>query len=84
MKPVLKIFVTDDCPSCIEARTVAARIEQNYPDLIVEVIDMTDSQAVVSEAVFATPTYMLNNRVVSLGNPKLDEVVRWIKAVPEK
>jgi hypothetical protein len=38
---------------------------------------MADPQAIVPEAVFATPTYMLNNRIVSLGNPSPAEVARW-------
>jgi hypothetical protein len=77
MKSVLKIFVAEDCSSCIEARAIATRIKQDYPHLVVEVIDISDNDAVVPETIFATPTYMLNNRVVSLGNPKPDEIARW-------
>jgi hypothetical protein len=77
MKDVLRVFVAQDCSGCVEARVIAARIGQDYPHLHVEIIDIADDQTAVPDAVFATPTYMLNNRIVSLGNPKPDEIARW-------
>ncbi len=77
MKPILKIFVIEDCPGCVEARRIAAWVAQNYANLKVEIIDLNAPEVVVPEAVFATPTYMLNNRIVSLGNPSPAEVARW-------
>jgi thiol-disulfide isomerase/thioredoxin len=77
MKPVLKIFVTEHCPGCREARRIAAEVAQTYPHLGVEVIDLNAPEAIVPEGVFATPTYMLDNRIVSLGNPSPAEVARW-------
>lgn len=79
MELTLKIFVTQDCPTCVESHIIARQIRQDYPDLSVEIIDVADKHAVVPETIFATPTFMLNNRVVSLGNPKLNEVARWVK-----
>ncbi len=82
MKCNLKVFVAEDCPGCNEALNVAARVEQNYSNLIdIEIIDITDAQAVLPEAVFATPTFMLDNRIVSLGNPSPKEVARWVEEV---
>lgn len=81
MKPVLKIFVTEHCSGCVEARRIAAEVAQNYPQLGVEVIDLNAPEVVVPETVFATPTYMLNNRIVSLGNPSPAEVARWAREV---
>lgn len=79
MNSTLKIFIAQDCPGCAEAQRIATHIEQNYPDFMVEVIDIADSADEVPDTVFATPTFMLENRVVSLGNPKLEEVDRWVK-----
>jgi hypothetical protein len=81
MKAILKIFVRDDCPGCLEAQQVAVQVEQDFPHLTVEIVNMTDPQASVPEAVFATPTYMLNDRIVSLGNPSPAEVARWAAEV---
>jgi thiol-disulfide isomerase/thioredoxin len=79
MKPVLKIFVTEHCSGCVEALRIAAEVVQNYPHLRVEVIDLNAPEAIVPEAVFATPTYMLNQRIVCLGNPSPAEVAGWAK-----
>ena len=79
MKPVLKVFVTEHCPGCLEARNIATRVEQDYPSLRVEVIDINDARVPIPDAVFATPTFMLNNRVVSLGNPDAKDIVRWVE-----
>ena len=79
MEHTLKIFITQDCPNCTETRLVIQRIRQGHPHLSIEIIDIADQQAIVPEAIFATPTFMLNNRVVSLGNPNLGDVARWLK-----
>ena len=73
----LKIFVAEDCPGCVEARAIAMHIDQGYPDLDVEVIDINHDPDAVPEKVFATPTYILDDRVVSLGNPGLEDITNW-------
>ena len=81
MKPVLRVFIAKHCAGCIEARFVAARIERRFSGITVEIIDIDDPQAIVPEAVFATPTFMLDNRIISLGTPHIDEVAGWIEQV---
>jgi hypothetical protein len=44
----------------------------------VEVVDISQPGAPVPPQVFATPTYILNNRVVSLGNPSLEHLCRLL------
>jgi alanine dehydrogenase len=73
----LKIFVAEDCPGCVEARAIATHIEQTYPNLYVEIIDINNDPTAVPEKVFATPTYILDDRVVSLGNPGLEDITHW-------
>ena len=75
--PIVKIFIAEDCPNCGEAREVASHIEQNYPWLAVVIIDIAQERALVPDSVFATPTFMINNKIVSLGNPNLDDVAQW-------
>ena len=82
MKPSLslKIYISDHCPGCDEAIEIAGHIEQEYAGVVtVEVIDIARAQADVPDRVFATPTFMLNNRIVSLGNPSLEDVARWVR-----
>ena len=79
MKLNLRIYVAENCPGCDKARVIASGIEQNHPEIEVELIDITDSRAVVPEAVFATPTYMLDDRIVCLGNPSPEQVMQWVE-----
>ena len=81
MKPVLRIFVAETCPGCVEALDTAAEIRQHYPDIAVKVVDMDNPAATIPDEVFATPTYMLNNRVVSLGNPGPQEIAQWAEEI---
>jgi hypothetical protein len=78
----LKIFVAEDCPGCVEARAIAARIEQGYPNLDVEIIDINNAPDAVPEKVFATPTYILDDRIVSLGNPGWEDIANWANSTP--
>ena len=81
MNPILKVFVAEHCISCEETHQLAMRVEQIYPDVIVEVIDVGVYPERVPDNVFAIPTFMLNDRIISLGNPTFDEVVDQIEQV---
>ncbi len=81
MKSVLRIFVAGHCPNCTEARDIASALGRIYPELGVEVIDIDRPGVVVPELVFATPTYVLNDRIVSLGTPSMAELASWIEEV---
>lgn len=66
----LEIFVAPDCLGCETARDLAASVrETGAPHLDVHVIDLGAPDAVRPPAVFAVPTYLLDGRVLSLGNP---------------
>ncbi len=58
---------------------MAELIRRAAPQATVRLIDVGGSPAEVPEEVFATPTYVLNGRVVSLGNPSLSEVSGWFQ-----
>ncbi|MCB0044806.1 MAG: thioredoxin family protein [Caldilineaceae bacterium] len=74
-KVEVTIYVTPQCPNCDYAAAVADKIRHAYPDVTVRVIDLTATDEPRPDAVFATPTYLLNGRVWSLGNPS-DEKIR--------
>ena len=71
----LSIFVSAHCGGCDYAREVADGIRVRYPGVAVAVIDVEASPHAVPDEVFATPTYLLNGRVWSLGNPS-EEMIR--------
>ncbi len=64
----LAIYVSQACEVCAYAQTLAQRIRRDYAHVHVQVIDLAAVDAVPAQ-VFATPTYLLDGRVWSLGNP---------------
>lgn len=65
----LTIYVIRTCEICRYAREIADDIRRRYPHVQVRVVDLATTTEAVPDAVFATPTYLLNGRVWSLGNP---------------
>lgn len=54
------------------------------PAQTVEVIDLADHPDLPLPAgVIGTPTYLLGERVISLGNPDLDELLDHLDSSPE-
>ncbi len=70
---VLEIYVTAHCSSCDYAHEVAAQIQSDYPHVDVRIIDIEQVEK-LPESVFATPIYLLNGRVWSLGNPSAEKI----------
>ena len=68
----LQVYITDGCWSCAETRRIVADVAPCFPTVLVEFLDMTTSDR--PESVFAVPTYLLNGRVISLGNPTRTEL----------
>lgn len=82
MQRVLNVYVDQYCPGCVEARRTAAQIAQDYPNVTVQVIEVGSPGASVPETVFATPTFMLGDRLMQLGNPGPDDIIRWLGERP--
>lgn len=65
----LVIYVSPHCQVCAYAYEVADDIRRRFPDVNMRIVDLEKSAERIPERVFATPTYLLNGRVWSLGNP---------------
>ncbi|HKA50636.1 MAG TPA: hypothetical protein VKK19_13690 [Candidatus Dormibacteraeota bacterium] len=74
---VLQIVVTADCFGCDEASRLAALMRKEFPDLEVELHILT-AEDPVPPGVVATPTYLLDGRTISLGNPRPAVLVREV------
>ncbi len=72
--PRLEVVVSSRCEQCGEAVGIAETIAREFPQVRVEVINLGAPNAVKPDVVFAVPTYLLNGRIVSLGNPSLQEM----------
>lgn len=67
----LDIVVSPECRECEEARAIAKEVQARFPLLEVRVVELDDTGA-PSGPVTATPTYLLDGKVVALGNPRLE------------
>ena len=65
----LQVFVEAGCALCQRALRLAEEVEGAFPELAVRVIDASEPSGRPDD-VFAVPTFVLNGRVLSLGNPK--------------
>ncbi len=63
----LTVYISDDCWSCDETQRIIDEIRPQFPALAVTLVNT--QQEPMPEGVFAVPTYALNGKVISLGNP---------------
>lgn len=70
----LRIYIASHCPSCEEAVRLAEEVKRRYAKLNLELIDLEMEGSKNFDDVFSVPTYVLDGRTFSLGNPKPDEL----------
>ncbi len=69
----LQVFVKTDCEVCSRARQLAKHADEQFPNLEVDIVDMNEMRP-ERDDVFAVPTFVLEGRVLSLGNPQESEL----------
>lgn len=79
-KVELQIYVETGCVQCERAVQIGQEVESGYSDLAVNVIDISDEENRPDD-VFAVPTFMLNGRVISLGNPQESQLRQEIETL---
>jgi len=67
---LLRVHVSAACASCAIAYQRVAQVRRRLHHLV-EVIDLDQAGEESPSAVFGTPTYCLDDQVISLGNPSL-------------
>ncbi|NOX62681.1 MAG: hypothetical protein GXP42_12155 [Chloroflexi bacterium] len=66
----IQVFLARGCQICAHSRRLAEEIRRRYPHVKVEIFVLEDiDAAAVPESVFATPTWLWDERIYSLGNP---------------
>ncbi len=83
VKQGLSIYLTQDCPACGTAQSVAAEVTRARPDIQVKMIYL-DNGEIPPPAVFGVPTYLWRGRVISLGNPHVEELLSLLDDSPEE
>jgi hypothetical protein len=72
--PRLDVYISSHCSNCSEARLLADEAKATYPAVSVRVIDLDMTGTPAPDSVVAVPTYVLDGRVISLGNPYPEEL----------
>jgi hypothetical protein len=76
-RPALRIYIAPGCAGCRTALTLAETVRRARPGQPIEVIDLADQpDAPLPPGVVGTPTYLLGDDVVSLGNPEPGDLLR--------
>ena len=75
----LQVYISQDCWTCAETVRIVQDVSPQFPDVIVEILDTKDTP--MPEGVFAVPTYLLNGRIISLGNPTRQELKQKLETV---
>jgi hypothetical protein len=73
----LKVFVEEDCWSCSESRRIVEELATQFPEVAIELVNLTPHNR--PSDIFAVPTYKLNGKIISLGNPYLRDLRRKIQ-----
>jgi thioredoxin family protein len=73
----LDIYIADHCENCQEALRLA-ELARAASGAEVRVINVDTTTEAVPARVVATPMYLLDGRVVSMGNPYPDDLLRML------
>lgn len=73
--PSLQVFVSAGCATCRRAGELVDAVRRLRPRQQVEVIDLDGVAGPVPGGVVGTPTFRLGERIVSLGNPTLADLL---------
>jgi hypothetical protein len=71
----LDVYLTPSCFGCAEALRLAQAAASRFPRCVVRVVDLEREPQARPEGLVAVPTYLLNEEVLFLGNPRPDGTV---------
>lgn len=79
MMHILQVYVSADCWSCQETHRIVADVSPQFPKIQVEMLDLGNGNQPAN--VFASPTYLLDGRVIFLGNPTREQLRLKLTAI---
>jgi len=71
---LLEIYVQEGCFSCRRAFELAERAREAFPEMQVDIVDFASDAGIYRGKVAATPTYIVDGEIISLGNPSPAEL----------
>jgi hypothetical protein len=78
---VLRIYVAEHCGTCRESRRLAKVLAGRMPGSAVDVVDIDHREPV--DEIFAVPTFCYSGKILSLGNPREDELVARVLSMEQ-
>ena len=72
--PRLDIYIAEHCFGCDEARRLAGAVVSRFMGLSVRVVDLVREPDERPDSLVAVPSYVLDGRVISLGNPRQEDL----------
>jgi hypothetical protein len=75
----LEIFVSAHCFGCQEAQRLAKAVADRFRAVSVRLIDLDAEPEARPEHVVAVPTYLLDDTVISLGNPRQGDLFQQVE-----
>ncbi len=76
----LRVVVSAGCAACGRAGELIDAVRRLRPSQPIEVIDLDDRAAEIPAGVVGTPTFLLGEQIVSLGNPTLEVLLATLDA----
>jgi Thioredoxin domain len=76
----LVVYLASHCDNCGEAHRLAELAAEQNPAVRVRVVDVDIDSSQVPEYIVAVPTYVINGRVIALGNPVPEELMAHLRA----
>ncbi len=74
----LCVYISAECRVCERTRQIVALLQSMRPDQPIELINLDEQGSMKPDFVFATPTYVLGNKIVSLGNPDVATLLKLL------
>lgn len=69
----LQIYVSAHCPNCQKARNIFEALRVEFPEVICTLVE-DQAAGEWPSAIIATPAYVLDGKLISLGNPDADDL----------
>lgn len=81
-RPILRIYVAPGCAGCRTALDLAEAVRAARPHQPIEVINLADEpDKPLPPGVIGTPTYLLADEVIALGNPEMTGLLHRLDRV---
>lgn len=77
----LQIYVSRHCATCGRSVALGKALASRYFGMDVEVVDLDDPMSIRPQDIFAVPTFLLDGRLLCLGNQDEDWLRRRVDAI---